>query len=137
MRSIKSFTLALFAVLALVSCSRNPDVAKRKYLESGNKYFEKKNYKSARIMYKDAIQKDKLFGPAYYRLALTALQLEPPAWNEAVGALRRAIELLKQENPEHWEAVAKLSDIYLRAGNTQEQLLAEVAQYSEQLLKRD
>ena len=59
-----------------VSCSRNPEVAKSQYLESGNKYFERGKYKQARIMYKDAIQKDRLFGPAYYKLGLTAIKLE-------------------------------------------------------------
>jgi hypothetical protein len=48
-------------------------------------------------MYKDAIQKDRLFGPAYYKLGLTALKLN--SLNEAVGALRRAVELISQDNP--------------------------------------
>src|SRR4051794_22864700 len=108
MRSIKITATILIAVLALVSCSRNPEIAKKKYLESGNKYFNLGKFKEARILYKDAIQKDRLFGPAYYKLGLTAIKLGSA--NEAVGALRRAIELIKPESPEHWDSMVKLSE---------------------------
>src|ERR1051325_2320740 len=110
MRSIKVTATVLVALLALVSCSRNPEVAKRRYLESGNKYYDKGNFKSARIMYKDAIQKDRLFGSAYYHLGLTAIKLN--SLTEAVGALQRAVELIKPDNQEHWDAMVRLSEIY-------------------------
>src|SRR5690349_17210638 len=96
MRSKKTTSVMLVALLAagaLTSCSRNPEVAKRRYVESGNKYFDRGKYKEARIMYLDAIQKDRLYGPAYYRLGLTSLKLQALA--EAVGAFRRAMDLIK------------------------------------------
>jgi len=76
-------TLLVSILGLLAGCSRDPNVAKVRYVESGNKYFQKGKYKEARIMYLDALQKDKRYGPAYYHLALTALKLGPV--NEAVG----------------------------------------------------
>jgi len=129
--------LAILAVGVLSSCSRNPEVAKRRYLESGNKFFDRGKYKEARIMYLDAIQKDRMFGPAYYRLGLASLKLQSLA--EAVGAFRRAMDLIKPNQQEHWDAMVKLSEIYLLVGRgqTQKQYLEEVRVFGDQLLKRD
>ena len=52
--------------LTLVGCSRDPNVAKKRYLENGNKYFAKGKYKEASIMYRNALQKDQRYGLAYY-----------------------------------------------------------------------
>ncbi len=145
MRSMKFIAMSA-AVLVLVSCSRDPNVAKQRYLESGNKYFARGKYKEARIFYKDSIQKDPRFGPAYYKLGLTALKIaetNSSAVNEAVQSLRRAVELLKPENPDHWAAAVKLSEIYLLAGATQKDLLAkkdlvvEIEKTVNGLLQRD
>jgi len=73
---MKSLVLVL-AGLALVSCSRDPNVAKKRYLENGNKYFARGKFKEASIMYRNALQKDLQYGPAYYHLALTDLKLGP------------------------------------------------------------
>ena len=49
--------VVLIAVLALVfvGCTRNPEVAKRKYLESGMKYMDQKKYDSAVIQFKESL----------------------------------------------------------------------------------
>ena len=107
MRSKRLVAIIITAVLALVSCSRDPNVAKRRYLESGNKYFDKGKYKEARIMYLNAKAKDQRWGPAYYKLGLTALKLG--SMTEAVNAFRRAVELLPASEADHWDAVVKLS----------------------------
>src|ERR1039458_8976561 len=75
MRSKRLVAIIITAILALVSCTRDPNVAKRRYLESGNKYFDKGKYKEARIMYLNAKAKDQRWGPAYYKLGLTALKM--------------------------------------------------------------
>src|ERR1017187_1218531 len=95
MRSTRLVAIIATAVLALVSCSRDPNVAKRRYLESGNKYFDKGKFKEARIMYLNAKAKDQRWGPAYYKLGVTALKLG--SVSEAVNAFRRAVELLRSE----------------------------------------
>jgi tetratricopeptide (TPR) repeat protein len=122
------------AVLALVSCSRDPNVAKRRYLESGNKYFEKGKFKEARIMYLNAKAKDQRWGPAYYKLGLTAIKLG--SVTEAVNAFRRAIELLRPSEADHWDAVVKLSEIYLAVGH-EKTYLDDVEGFCNGLLKRD
>ena len=134
MRSKRLVAIIITAVLALVSCSRDPNVAKRRYLESGNKYFDKGKFKEARIMYLNAKAKDQRWGPAYYKLGLTALKLG--SVTEAVNAFRRAVELLPASEADHWDAAVKLSEIYL--GVTREKTyLDEVEGYCKELLKRD
>src|SRR5438270_384966 len=93
----------LATIVVLGGCNRDPNVAKRRYLDSGNRYFEKGKYKEARIMYLDALKKDHRYGPAYYHLGLTALKIGPTS--EAVSALRRAVELLPLEAADHWDAL--------------------------------
>jgi tetratricopeptide (TPR) repeat protein len=131
----KTICVVLAAAVAFTSCNRSPEAAKRRYLESGNKYFANGKFKEARIMYKDALQKDQRFGPAWYRLGLTALKLNNPS--EAVSSFRNAIELVPPESQEKWDAVVKLSDILIAAGTRQPQLLKEVDEYTKSLLKRD
>ncbi len=126
--------ILLIVLLGLVSCTRDPNVAKVRYLESGNKYFAKGKYKEARIMYKDALQKDQRYGPAYYKLGLTALQLGSAA--EAVQALRRSLELLPPTDPDHWNAGIRLSEIYLAVGRDQKDLLDDTEHFCTELLKR-
>jgi tetratricopeptide (TPR) repeat protein len=134
MRSKRLVAIIIMAVLALVSCSRDPNVAKRRYLESGNKYFDKGKFKEARIMYLNAKAKDQRWGPAYYKLGLTALKLG--SVTEAVNAFRRAIELLPASEPDHWDAAVKLSELYLSVTH-EKTYLDEVESFCNALLKRD
>ena len=135
MPSSRIAAAVLAAVVTLVSCNRDPNVAKRRYLESGNKYFEKGRYKEARIRYKNALQKDMRFGPAYYKLGLTEMKLGQTL--PAVNAFRRAVELLPHDQPDYWDAMVELSEIYLFAGREQKQLMDEVEGYTREILKRD
>jgi Tfp pilus assembly protein PilF len=83
--------VVVVAALTVVSCSRDPNVAKKRYLENGNRYFARGKFKEASIMYRNALQKDQRYGPAYYHLALTDLKLNRIP--NALGELRRAIDL--------------------------------------------
>jgi len=137
MRSFRVVATALAALVALVSlssCSRDPNVLKKRYLDRGNVYFDKGNYKAAAIMYKNALQKDMKYGPAYYKLALTDIKLRQVG--PAVQELRRAIELLPKTSPDHWDSVIKISEIYLQVAR-QKEYLAEVEQNCKDLLARD
>src|SRR5215831_10122873 len=47
----------------------NPEVAKQKYLESGNRYLEQKKYADAIVQYRNAINLDGKFAAAHRKLA--------------------------------------------------------------------
>src|SRR5664280_1619050 len=114
MRSIRLVAVILAVLVGLASCSRDPNVVKKRYLESGNKYFDKGRYKEASIQYRNALKRDQKYGAAYYKLALVSMKVGDVGG--AVSSLRRAVELLKHDQPDYWEAVVKLSDIYMAFG---------------------
>jgi tetratricopeptide (TPR) repeat protein len=109
---VKCLPLLLLTLLA--SCNTDPKAQAQNYVNNGNKFFERAKYKEAAIMYKKALSKNQLSGEAYYRLALADLQLGAPG--EAVGMLRRAVEL----QPDNMDAAVQLANIYLFA-STQDQ----------------
>src|SRR5215510_11330126 len=132
----KSFVaLVPTVLLCLVACSRDPNVVKKRYLGSGNKYFEKERYKEASIQYRNALKRDQRYGPAHYRLALTEFKQGQLA--NAASELRKAVELLPKDSPDHWDAVVKLSEIYLVAARDQKPLMDEVEGFVKELLARD
>src|SRR5260370_14129509 len=136
---IRSLLSCLLLIAAGTSCSRYPNVIKARYLQNGNKYFEKGKYKEASIMYRTALQKDAKFGEAYYRLALTDLKMEQPF--AAVQSLRRAVELLKPNQPERMDARIKLADVYLyyleRSTQRESEVVDEVQRTADELVKAD
>ena len=131
--------LALALVtLSLVSCNRDPNYLKQRYVESGSKYFDAGRYKEASIMYRKAIDKDRKYGLAWYKLALVDLKQGQVA--AAVPALRRAVELLTPGTPESNDAILKISEIFVVAAQGQEhseQLVKEVEDNTAGLLKRN
>ena len=140
MRSKRTNVIVLMALMALVSCSRDPNSAKKHYLESGDRYYTKGRYKEAAIQYSNAIKMDPRFGPAHYKLALADLKKTPrPDLGGALKSLRRAVELLKGNNAyqaEYLDSMVQLSEIYL-VFLKDKQSLEEVDSYCGILLKRD
>ncbi len=131
----RKLLLLLPVVFFVASCSRDPKVQAQRYVENGNKFFEKGKYKEASIMYRRALQKDLRFGEAYYRLALTEINLAD--YGDAVRALRRAVEL----QPDNADAAVKLADIYMVAstqdkGNSPE-YLKEAKELADKLLQKN
>ncbi|MGO9009877.1 MAG: tetratricopeptide repeat protein [Bryobacteraceae bacterium] len=129
--------VATAALLTLVSCSRDPNVAKRRYLESGNRYFDRGKYKEAAIMYADALQKDRLWGPAHYKLGLT--WVKTGNLGGALNEFHKAIERLPKDSPDRLDATAKICEIYLAAERTRDNpaMMAETQGYIKDLLTRD
>jgi len=111
MRKLSPAWIFLLAALALaaVSCGRDPEKAKRRYLDNGNRYAEQGKFKEAIIMYRNALKRDPRFGEAYLRLGDAEMRRGMPA--QAVAAYRRAVELY----PDPEEPAGKLADIYLAA----------------------
>ncbi len=96
-------------VMAAASCGRDPEKAKRRYLENGNRYAQQGKFKEAIIMYRNALKRDPRFGEAYLRLGDAEMRRGMPA--QAVAAYRRAVELY----PDTEEPAGKLADLYLAA----------------------
>jgi tetratricopeptide (TPR) repeat protein len=135
MRSIRLVAVILAVLVGLASCSRDPNVVKKHYLESGNKYFDKGRYKEASIQYRNALKRDPKYGPAYYKLALVSLKTSDIGG--AVSSLRRAVELIHDDQPDHWDAVVKLTEIYLAVANGDKQYMDEVDKFIVQLRRHD
>lgn len=125
----------LMALLTFGGCMRDPEKAKRRYLENGNKYMKQAKYKEAALMYRNALRFDPKFGEAYAQLG--DAELRRGDVRSAVGAYRRAIELL----PSSDDSAGKLADIYLAAysmqNNRTSPLLNEVRDLADTLLKKD
>jgi tetratricopeptide (TPR) repeat protein len=135
MRSIRLVAVILAVLVGLASCSRDPNVVKKRYLESGNKYFDRGRYKEASIQYRNALKRDPKYGAAHYKLALVSLKAGD--MGGAVSSLRRSVELIPTDQPDHWDAVVKLSEIYLAVARGEKQYMDEVDKFTNELLKRD
>src|ERR1700733_1916153 len=114
---MRYFALALVAV-SLISCNRDPNYLKQKYLQSGMKYYEGGRYKEASIMFRKSVEADRKFGTAYYHLALTDLKQGMVA--NAMPALRRAHELLKPGTEDADDTSLKLSEIMMVSAQAQQ-----------------
>ena len=91
--------IILYSLLALLltACSRDPNVRKQKYFESGERYFAKGKYREAAIQYGNAVQLDSRFAQAYYQLGESYLKFQD--WKRAYPALSRAVELAPDNYP--------------------------------------
>ncbi len=101
------FVVIAVLSIAFVGCTRNPEVAKRKYVESGQKYMGQKKYESAVIQFKKALQVDPRYAEAHYQLATADLELQH--FQEAYQELSQAVELDKN----HIKACLALGSLYL------------------------
>src|ERR1035438_8833092 len=68
-RYLISIATALVALLLVgaTGCKANPEKAKKKYLESGLNYMDKKQYDAAVIQFKKALQADQKYAEAHYQ----------------------------------------------------------------------
>ena len=75
-RYVVTAATALVATVLMVAtgCKGNPEKAKKKYLESGLAYVDKKQYDAAVIQFKKALQVDPNYADAHYQLGLALLR---------------------------------------------------------------
>ena len=92
-RSVFVRLLLICSLLAAVftGCSRDPNVRKQKYFDSGEKYFAEGKYREAAIQYTNAIQIDSRYAQAHYQLGQTYLKMGDG--QRAGQELARTIEL--------------------------------------------
>jgi tetratricopeptide (TPR) repeat protein len=103
--------VSLLCLCILPGCSRNPEITKRRYLESGQQYAQKGKYEEARIQFTRAIKLDARFVDAYYQLGLSDVALHD--WNGAFRALEQAQAL----DPSRSDVQLEIGQLYLAASN--------------------
>jgi len=114
MKKKNSITVAILvallaATIAMPGCSRDPNIRKRKYLQSAQQYFDKGQNSEAMIQYMNALQVDPQYAEAHYGLAQVNLRLG--AWTTAFTELSRTIEL----QPDNLNAQLDLGNLQLAA----------------------
>ena len=100
--------ICLLVVLG-TGCSRDPNIRKQKYLESGQRYFDKGQYREAEIQFENAIQVDTRFTDAHFKLAQAAMKLEQ--WPIVVQELTTTI----QQQPDQYAARLDLANLLILA----------------------
>src|SRR5271170_3824543 len=98
-----------FVATTFVGCSRDPNVRKQKYFESGERYFNKGKFREAAIQYANAVQIDPRFAQAHFQLGKTYLNLHD--WIHAYQELARAVELA----PDNYQAHVDLANLLISA----------------------
>ncbi|HEY6372196.1 MAG TPA: tetratricopeptide repeat protein [Candidatus Sulfotelmatobacter sp.] len=101
---------ALIAAM-LTGCSRDPNVRKQKYFDSGEKYFAAGKYREAAIQYSNAVQIDPRFAQAHSQLAQAYLKLGDT--NRAFQELTRAVELA----PDNYRAHTDMANLLVTVRN--------------------
>lgn len=112
-RSCVVHLLLLSSLLLAVTtgCSRDPNVRKQKFFDSGEKYFAKGKYREAAIQYANATQIDSRFAEAHYKLSQAYLKLGDS--NRAFQELSRTVEL----TPENYRAHTDLANMLVTVRN--------------------
>jgi tetratricopeptide (TPR) repeat protein len=112
--------LACTLIAALfTSCTRDPNVRKQKYFDSGEKYFAEGKFREAEIQYRNAIQVDSRFAQAHYQLGETYLKLEDRS--HAYLELSRTVEL----DPDNYRAHTDLANLLVTSRNPDGSPVAE------------
>lgn len=95
----------------LTACSRDPNVRKQRYFNSGENYFSRGKYREAMIQYANAIQIDPRFVNAHAKLAQALLKLGDN--NRAFQELNRTVEL----DPDNSRARTDLANVLMAVRN--------------------
>jgi tetratricopeptide (TPR) repeat protein len=108
------YLLLCIAAAFLFSCSSTPAELVAKHTKRGDEFAQKEKYKEAVIEYKNAVKAGPKDAALHYKLAKAALEARefPTAYQE----LQKTVEL----DPGNYEAKAKLGEIYVASGKTDE-----------------
>src|SRR5262245_51613837 len=102
----------LAALLIVTGCSQSVEAKKTRYLEQGDKYFAKGQFREAIVEYANVIQIDPKNARAYRQTALARYELGEFA--QAFPYLLKYLEL----DPDDQDARLKLATIYLAGRNS-------------------
>src|SRR5580698_2395680 len=102
------------AIFTFTGCTRDPNVRKQKYFDSGEKYFAARKYREAAIQYSNAIQIDPRFAQAHSQLAQAYLNLGDK--QRAYQELNRVVDL----DPENYRAHTDLANLLVTSPNAED-----------------
>ncbi|MFZ0419603.1 MAG: tetratricopeptide repeat protein, partial [Candidatus Sulfotelmatobacter sp.] len=108
---VRLFLVGFFITALFTGCSRDPNVRKQKFLESGDRYLSQGKYREAAIQYSNALQIDPRFAQAHYQLGQTYLKLGDS--QRAYQELTRTVELA----PDNYRAHIDLANLLVTARN--------------------
>src|SRR5215470_12642692 len=106
--SVVRLVVVIGCMAALVTgCSRDPNVRKQKYFESGQRYYQEGKYREAIIQFRNATQVDGRFTEAHYQLAQAYQKVHD--WQRAYAELFRTLELDPESYKAHFDIANLLS----------------------------
>lgn len=121
----------LVSVVVSVGCSRSAAY----YVDRGNRFFAQGKLADAAIEYRKALQKDRTFGEAYYRLGITELRQ-----GDALGAFRDLSQAVRFA-PANSDAAARFADLnlgaFVRDPHRSQSFYDEVVKLSNRLLDKN
>ena len=123
----RSKMLMAFWILAAVllgSCDRSPEAKLAKHVKRGDEYAKEEKFKEAVIEYKNAVKAVPMDPAAHWKLAKASIEAKD--LRTAFAELQKTVEL----DPNNFEALGKLGEIYVMAGKTD-----EAAQIADNLIK--
>jgi tetratricopeptide (TPR) repeat protein len=105
---IYRITLSLTIICAALSgCSRDPNVRKHKYFQSGMRYFDQGKYPEASIQFSNAVKIDPAYTDAHYQLAQSYLKTEQ--FVRAFQEFARTVEL----QPDNYQARIAMTNLLI------------------------
>jgi tetratricopeptide (TPR) repeat protein len=110
-RAVRLLLLSSLLLAVLTGCSRDPNVRKQKFFESGEKYFAGGKYREAAIQYANATQIDSRFAEAHFKLSQAYLKLGDS--NRAFQELTRTVDL----TPDNYRAHTDLANMLVTVRN--------------------
>lgn len=125
MRSSKIMVACcIVAAVFLGSCDRSPEGKLAKHVKRGDEYVKEEKFKEAVIEYKNAVKAVPKDPAAHWKLAKASLEAKDI--RAAFAELQKTVEL----DPNNFEALGKLGEIYVMAGKKD-----EAAQIADNLVK--
>lgn len=119
--------LAMACCLALAGCARTPEAKEARYLASGKKLVEKKDYARALIQFRNASKVMPKDAEPYYQAGLVYIAMHE--WQAAYNSLQGAVTL----NHNHQQARLKMAE--LLALSSQKDQIQQAEQTVQDLIK--
>lgn len=109
--AVRLLILSSLLLALSTGCSRDPNVRKQKYFDSGEKYFAEGKYREAAIQYSNATQIDARFAEAHYKLSQAYLKLGDST--RAFQELSRSVDLA----PDNYRAHTDMANLLVTVRN--------------------